>query len=1005
MTPPNDPERDLERLLREEPFVRGLARELCVSGGADPEEVAQQAWVQALEHGGRQVDKPRSWLARIVRNVASNLARGERRRRSREAAVAGGPAHDAAGRAAVVPSTAVPSSAELMLREERRRQLVELVDALPAVQREVVLLRYFEGLAPRKVAARLGVPVDQVHNLQRRGLEQLRKQLDAAARKEGEVDRRAFLLPLVGFGPGSIPAPPPVANPWPVALLPGAIVMTTKTKMTAVVAALLALAAYVAWPGGETPGTVPAEDGAHAAPTALSVDLGTESPTDDAAAANAVEADREIVGSDEPAARYGTVRVTVVRRSDAGPVPVGASVVKFGADTADYREAVRKPTDNTGVVEFSQVEPGIFRVWGDRASGIKRVEVLAGVTKEVELEYRSTKVVRGRVIDQDNQPVAGADLEVSLPGLVGRDPEILGVSDAEGRFEIRAAPDPSVIGARKLGYRSSFLQMAWNRAGDEVEIEIVLQAGGGVVDGHVFGPDGEPVENALVKVGAGAVQGVHVNLGTDEPTRRPALVRTDASGRFVACGIHPGDAPVEVRAAGLALWTGVCVVTDYSTVPLRVDLRAGAVLHGTVLDQDGGIVSGASISVGTWDDFGRRQVRSGSDGTYRLAGLAGGETEVDVRHDDAGKLEKVVHLEPAEVREFDLRMDRGIELSGRVLDEKGEPVQGVWLEIAAQTGPGEKPWMTYGRTDADGRFSLANCLPGRLMSIGFSGDKIEPLRMKDIDPAKGELDVRVVRAAPPSVYIRGRVFGADGRPCAGAQIQAFDHSRRRSSDVFVTKADGVFEFGPVLAAKWRIGIEHEEHATPEFVVRELGVDAVWDMGVVHLDRGGRAVFTAAAESIPLAELTGMIATPDFEHRWTVQFTGPREESKRLRTGKYVAQIWGAGAAAQSIPFEVTAGRDAEITVLAMPGVSHRFEFSLEDPNATTYGGNLKIHRDGVRVVDHWLRYEKDKAWNYTVALQPGVYRVSMTGSFSAQFDLTVTGDAAAGTKSVPVVLR
>ena len=44
--------------------------------------------------------------------------------------------------------------------------------------RATVLLRFFEGLPPRLIAARLGVPVATVHSRLQRALAQLRHQLD-----------------------------------------------------------------------------------------------------------------------------------------------------------------------------------------------------------------------------------------------------------------------------------------------------------------------------------------------------------------------------------------------------------------------------------------------------------------------------------------------------------------------------------------------------------------------------------------------------------------------------------------------------------------------------------------------------------------------------------------------------------------------------------------------------------------------------------------------------------
>src|SRR5262249_51879569 len=121
----------------------------------------------------------------------------------------------------------LPSSAELLLREERRRALVLAVDALPAPLRSVVLLRWFEALPPRRIAAGLGLPGAAGWDQLRRALQLLRERLDA----QHGGDRRAWLLPLV-----------PIAAVQGTAFLYGGLLVTAKTKAVAACALVLALA-------------------------------------------------------------------------------------------------------------------------------------------------------------------------------------------------------------------------------------------------------------------------------------------------------------------------------------------------------------------------------------------------------------------------------------------------------------------------------------------------------------------------------------------------------------------------------------------------------------------------------------------------------------------------------------------------------------------------------------------------------------------------------------------
>ncbi len=185
----------LEELLAHSEWVRGLARRLVLDD-ATTDDIVQEVWAAALTE--RSVPRaPRAWLARVVRNLVGTSQRGARNRVSRE---------NQASRV-----EALPSVEEVASRAELERGLIERVHGLAEEQRNVVLLRFFEGMAPREIAQTLGVPVATVHSRTARALGILRGQLDR------EFGDRQFwnlaLVPLAHARPvpgvvGSAPAVP-----------------------------------------------------------------------------------------------------------------------------------------------------------------------------------------------------------------------------------------------------------------------------------------------------------------------------------------------------------------------------------------------------------------------------------------------------------------------------------------------------------------------------------------------------------------------------------------------------------------------------------------------------------------------------------------------------------------------------------------------------------------------------------------------------------------------------
>jgi RNA polymerase sigma-70 factor, ECF subfamily len=64
---------------------------------------------------------------------------------------------------------------------ERFADLRLALDALPAEQRDVIVLRFLVGLTPREIAERMGRSEDAVHGLQHRGRRRLRSEMLALA--------------------------------------------------------------------------------------------------------------------------------------------------------------------------------------------------------------------------------------------------------------------------------------------------------------------------------------------------------------------------------------------------------------------------------------------------------------------------------------------------------------------------------------------------------------------------------------------------------------------------------------------------------------------------------------------------------------------------------------------------------------------------------------------------------------------------------------------------------
>jgi len=153
-------------LLANEVLVRRLARSLAADdAGAD--DLVQETWLAALRASPSDRTGLRSWLTRVLRNLAASALRGRVRREERESAYA--------------EPESQPDTAELVERMELHQRLVAAVLALPEAYREVILRYYFRGESVRSMAASLARPEATVRTRLRRGREQLRRDLGGRA--------------------------------------------------------------------------------------------------------------------------------------------------------------------------------------------------------------------------------------------------------------------------------------------------------------------------------------------------------------------------------------------------------------------------------------------------------------------------------------------------------------------------------------------------------------------------------------------------------------------------------------------------------------------------------------------------------------------------------------------------------------------------------------------------------------------------------------------------------
>ncbi len=269
--------------------------------------------------------------------------------------------------------------------------------------------------------------------------------------------------------------------------------------------------------------------------------------------------------------------------------------------------------------------------------------------------------------------------------------------------------------------------------------------------GQVVNEAGEPVNDAVVVIS----------------TVPPTTTRTGADGRFSFDKLLGRTYELSARA-------GTMVGSDSrwrpgTTEPLVLQLRAGAAVAVLVQDEAKQPVRGAKLSLARQDEFGDRAptALTGDDGKAILRGVERGWMVLEAEAPGFASASNTSKIEAAlpdggPSAEVILTLQRGVAVSGQVVDERGQPIAGARITFDA---PHFRSWMGRGelaKTDGKGAFRFAALKPQQYTFRATDGEHVtstsEPVQVGD-QPVSG---VRIIMK--PGRAIVGSVVDDKGAP-------------------------------------------------------------------------------------------------------------------------------------------------------------------------------------------------------------------------------------------------
>ncbi|MGE0192815.1 MAG: carboxypeptidase regulatory-like domain-containing protein [Planctomycetota bacterium] len=539
-------------------------------------------------------------------------------------------------------------------------------------------------------------------------------------------------------------------------------------------------------------------------------------------------------------------RLTVVVRTREGAPVAGASVVaRFvdpeglrGAPFDDGDVAAEGTTDAAGT--FVAPEPssrtGWLRVTARAEGHAAAARVVVAADALVELVLGPAGEVRIEVLAQQDA-AAGATPAANVDVTLHQgDVRLLATTDADGRVTFHDAP----AGPATVRAVTSALQAVENgpfdvAAGAVVERVIVVGAGRTVEGVVVDDADGSPIAGAdvwIARPGASTPAGI-----TDAQGRfGPAPAGTDAERQFVAVrapGFAPALEPVVLRPAEAGT----------ARVSVEVRLRRAEPWRGRVLGVDGAPAAGARVAWTADGVAGRSPASARSDegGWFTIEPPpppAPGRRVLLVAESPQGRAALALRPDEPAPSPLELRLVADASVGGRLAASDGTAVAAaevrlvpVWDDAERRTPDagdarrllgneqGLMPWSAA--SDASGFWRIDAVPPGR-WQVHARTATLARWFPAPVDVGRRDVDVGTL-VLDDGLAIAGEVRDADGRPAAGARVDAVAEGLVPRAWDALADADGRFEIQGLPPGTVRVRARRGEHAS-EPVVVELGTE-------------------------------------------------------------------------------------------------------------------------------------------------------------------------------------
>ncbi|HKV08103.1 MAG TPA: carboxypeptidase-like regulatory domain-containing protein, partial [Thermoanaerobaculia bacterium] len=521
--------------------------------------------------------------------------------------------------------------------------------------------------------------------------------------------------------------------------------------------------------------------------------------------------------------------------------------------------------------------------------------------------------IEGRVTDSKGHPIEGA--QVAAAGsfdVTSLEPVVTG---ADGSFRIGALKrgERYDLSVRHTGHVPTTAPGVEAPAED---VRIVLQTAR-TLAGRVVGPEREPVPGAEIAA-TEETKASFEGSGYEFTSHRPLAV-TDGEGRFAIEDLAAGplNLVVSARKYKPRRLEGFHM-PDEDVADLEIVLDRGAILEGRVVDGEGTPVVRARLEAriqgeGFEDPDSQPVTVSGADGSYVLQGLETTQYRIVVESKTHGRTEAEAAIRPG-TNHLDIVFDRGVEVTGRAVDESGAPVSGA--AVVLRPLPSGRGFDTVSADDGTFRFPAVR--DGLFRLTGQARGVAEAAVPGEIQiagqPLRG-LELRFTRG----VTLTGRLLGLSPAELRNAWVHAYGVGNGEdvtNAGQANPDAQGRYSLPGLTPGDWEViasagsgrSARGRLHLDPG--VRDPVLDLEFPRGFtltgrVLLDGAPWSGVQVLANQVDDAESGSGIATTAYDGRFTIPSLPP---------GRYSVVVTSFGGLGYNQGVEITGDRDVTIDV-------------------------------------------------------------------------------------------